>query len=92
VRTDYVLHSSRATLSLVANVTLRLDDTLLREARVLAAHRGTSVSRLVAEELERLVRQDKAYARAQRRALRRLGEAYQLDWTAPADRGELHER
>jgi hypothetical protein len=76
----------------VANVTLRLDDTLLREARVLAAHRGTSVSRLVAEELERLVRQDKAYARAQRRALRRLGEAYQLDWTAPADRGELHER
>jgi hypothetical protein len=74
------------------NVTLRLDSDLLQEARVLAARQGTSVSRLMAEHLEELVRKDRDYERAERRALARLDKGYDLGWTPPASRDELHER
>lgn len=74
------------------NVTLRVDAELLREAKVLAARKGSSVSRLMAEQLEDLVRKDRDYERAQRRALARLDQGFDLRWTPPASRGELHER
>lgn len=74
------------------NVTLSLDRDLLREARVLAARRGTSVSRFLSEQLEFLVRRDMAYENAMRRALKRLEKGYDLGWTPPASRDELHER
>jgi hypothetical protein len=75
-----------------ANVTLRLDADLLREARVLAARQGISVSRLLSGRLEQIVRRDKAYEAARRRALARLKKGYDLQWTPPASRDELHER
>jgi hypothetical protein len=52
-----------------ANITLRLDAELIREAKVLAAQRGSSVSRMLAEQLEELVRREKDYEAARRRAL-----------------------
>ena len=57
-----------------ANITLKIDSALLREARVLAAEEGRSVSALLAERLESLVRERKAFDRARRRALARLGK------------------
>lgn len=75
-----------------ANVTLRLDADLLREARLLAAAEGTSVSRLLAERLEELIRRRKAYESARRRALARLRQGFDLQWTPPRSRDELHER
>ena len=74
------------------NVTLKLDAGLLREAKVLAAKRNSSVSRLLADQLETLVRSERSYEAASRRALARLARGYDLGWTRPADRGELHER
>jgi hypothetical protein len=74
------------------NVTLRLDADLLREAKVLAARKGSSVSRLMTEQLEELVRKDREYERAQRRALARLDQGFDLRWSPPASRDELHER
>lgn len=46
------------------NLTVQLDDETLAKARVLAARRSTSVSKLVAQEIERLVGQDESYQRA----------------------------
>ncbi|MCH8334260.1 MAG: hypothetical protein IIC61_00015 [Proteobacteria bacterium] len=74
------------------NITIKVDAELAREARILAARRGTSLSRLVAEQLEMLVGGDQAYAAAKRRALRRLNHGYDLGWKRPASRDELHER
>ena len=74
------------------NVTLRVDDDLLREAKVLAAKRNSSVSRLLADLLETLIRSDRSYEAAKTRALARLSKGYDWGWTRPADRGELHER
>lgn len=75
-----------------ANVTLKLDQDLLQEARVLAARRGTSVSRLMAEHLASLVRNDAAYERARTRSLARLEKGFDLGWEKPGSRDELHDR
>ena len=75
-----------------ANVTLTIDADLLREARILAAEEGTSVSGLLRNRLEELVRRHKAYDAARRRALARLQKGYDLQWTPPRSRDELHER
>ena len=74
------------------NITVKVDAALAREARVLAARRGTSLSRLVAQQLETLVHDDQAYAAARRRALRRLKRGYDLEWAQPGDRAALHDR
>ena len=75
-----------------ANVTLTIDADLLREARILAAEEGTSVSGLLRDRLEELVRRHKDYDTARRRALSRLRTGYDLQWTPPRSRDELHER
>jgi plasmid stability protein len=51
-----------------ANLTVQLDEDVIRRARIVAAKRGTSVSALVARELDRLVGQDARYEEAWRRA------------------------
>ncbi len=74
------------------NVTLKVDADLLREARVIAAEEGRSVSALLTDRLEAAVRERKAYSRARRRALARLREGLDLRWAPPKSRDELHER
>ncbi len=83
-----VLHEE----TLKTNVTLKLDTDLLREARVIAAEEGRSVSALLTDRLEAIVRERKAFERARRRALARLREGIDLRWTPPRTRDELHER
>ena len=75
-----------------ANVTLKLDADLLREARILAAEEGSSISSLLSARLEQIVRERKGYAQAKRRALAQLREGFDLRWTPPHSRDELHER
>ena len=48
------------------NVTLRLDVDVLREARVVAAEEGRSMSALLSDRLEASVRERKAWARSKR--------------------------
>lgn len=79
-------------LRVKTNVTLKLDVNLLKEARVLAAEEGSSVSALLAEQLESLVQGRKAFDRARRRALARLHAGWDLGWAPPSARDELHER
>jgi hypothetical protein len=74
------------------NITLKVDSELAREARILAAKRGSSLSRLVSEELEQLVERDQTFERARKRALHRLKQGYDLAWRKPSSRDELHER
>lgn len=65
------------------NITLSLDSELLKSGRVLAAERGTSVSKLLASELERLVRGEQAYRKARKRALSILDRGLHLGGGRP---------
>lgn len=74
------------------NLTVQLDEATVKKARVLAARRSTSVSRLVAHEIERLVGADEAYQRAKSVALGHLSEGFHLGGGPLPDRSSLHER
>jgi hypothetical protein len=76
------------------NVTLSLPKDLLKEARLLAVERGTSLSGLLAEYLGRAVREDTRYEEAQKRIRQRLRRGFNLGTGGaklPA-RANLHER
>lgn len=86
---DPVVHSYTGAVK--RNVTVQLDDEVIRRAKVLAAKRGTSVSGLVGAELARLVAEDERYEDAWRRARKAMGDAVARGgrrW----EREELHDR
>ena len=76
----------------VRNITLTLDKETLREARVLAAQRGLSVSAFLKRELAGLVERQRGYAKARDAALRRLRRGQSLGGGKLASREELHDR
>lgn len=73
------------------NVTISLDDETARWARIEAAKRDTSVSRLVGELLRRHMHDTETYERAQRAYTRRASTAISADGTYPT-RDEVHSR
>jgi hypothetical protein len=75
-----------------ANITLKIEAELLREARILAAEEDTSISALLATQLEHVVRERRGYQQARRRAMARLQQGFDLHWTPPRSRDQLHER
>jgi len=74
------------------NLTVQLDETTIRKARILAARRSSSVSRLVADEITRLVSEDDLYASAQATAERQLAQGFHLGGGPLPDRASLHDR
>ncbi|MEE4609342.1 MAG: DUF6364 family protein [Desulfobacteraceae bacterium] len=73
------------------NITLSLDKTLIQKAKILAASRNTSISKMIADELTRLVETAQNYDRARCKALSFLETGFQLGGR-PADREALHDR
>ena len=76
------------------NITLSLPEEVLREAKVVAARRGTSVSALLAGALAELVERESGYATAKERSLAALGGGLDLGTRGKIrwGRDELHER
>jgi len=74
------------------NITLKLDSDLLRQVKILAAEDDTSISAMLTERLEQMVRERETFARARKRALARLRQGMNLQWTPAHSRDELHER
>ncbi len=76
------------------NVTITLPAPVIMRARHLAVEKGVSLSRLLSEVLEEMVRADDVCRRASQRIRRRLARGFDLGsrgraaWT----REELHER
>jgi hypothetical protein len=62
------LHEFRVIISSMKNVTITVEESALEWARIEAARRNSSVSRLVGEMLTEKMRQEDAYAQAMRKA------------------------
>ena len=60
------------------NLTLKLPSETVRQAKVVAAERGTSISALVAAKIEEIVGEDAAYQTARRRAFEWLASGWHL--------------
>jgi hypothetical protein len=74
------------------NVTISLSRHLLKKAKILAAQRETSISGLLAKEIEFLVGEEEAYDRAERQAMALLDKGFRMGGVIRAGRDELHER
>ncbi len=74
------------------NVTISLSRQVLKKARILAARCETSISGLLAQEVEFLVGQEEAYERAENQALALLDKGFHLGGVIRVSREQLHER
>lgn len=73
------------------NITLKLEKDLIRQARIVAAKRSTSVSALLSQELARIVQETEAFEKSKTAALFDLEKGFALGGK-PAERENLHER
>jgi hypothetical protein len=74
------------------NVTISLTRQTLQKVRVLAARRATSISGLLAEQVEALIGEDAAYERAHRQAMSLLEQGFHMGGVVRVSRDEWHER
>lgn len=74
------------------NITVQLDEDLIREAKILAAKRSTSLSQLLADEIARAAEGHRAREAARQRAVALMREGFSMGGPPYADREELHDR
>jgi hypothetical protein len=74
------------------NITISLSRQVLKKAKVLAARRETSISGLIAKQIEFLVGEEDEYVLAERQAIALLDKAFHLGGIIRARREELHDR
>ena len=84
-------HEFRVNICSIKNVTITVEESALEWARIEAAKRNSSVSRLVGEILAEKMRQEDAYAQAMRGWLGKERQ-WRSDGAAYPDREQTYER
>lgn len=74
------------------NLTISLNPQVIQKARIIAVKRSTSISGLVAQQIEALVSDDEAYEQAHKEALALMKRGFHLGGGPYASRDELHDR
>lgn len=74
------------------NITVALDKETIRKAKVVAAQRSTSVSRFLADEIERIVADHDRYEDAKSAAIAELRRGYDLGGGPLPRRDAVHDR
>jgi hypothetical protein len=74
------------------NLTVRLSPLIVQKAKVLAARQHTSISSLLAAQIEALVNADEAYESAHRAAKDLMNRGFHLGGFQSVARDQLHER
>jgi hypothetical protein len=74
------------------NVTITLEEEVARWARVWAAERGTSVSRILGETLKEKMQKESSYGRSQASYFSRQAKPLKSRKQAYSKREELYER
>jgi hypothetical protein len=74
------------------NLTVSLSTETIQKAKILAAKRSTSISGLLAAQIEALVGAEEAYENARRAALALMDRGFHMGGIRAVSREELHER
>lgn len=78
--------------SLKQNITISLDKDLVLIGKVIAAKQGTSLNRMLRQELERIIRNARQYDMAKQKAITAMREGFHSGMDRYPSRDELHER
>jgi len=73
-------------------ITLSIDKEIIKNAKVLAAQRQTSISRMLSEELQKLIEDSEEYERSKKQALNNIITGFHMGGNITVSREELHER
>jgi hypothetical protein len=74
------------------NITLSIEKEVLKKAKLMAAKKETSVTKLLTEQLTKMVSEDEQYDLAKKRALTILKKGFHLGGCIMAEWEGLHER
>ena len=74
------------------NITLALDQEILKAARAFAAQRGTSISAMLADDLRIKIEQQMHYEQSKQIAFAMLNQAFALGGQGVMNRESLHDR
>ena len=74
------------------NITLSIEKELLKKAKLMAAKKETSVTKLLTDQLNKMISEDDEYESAKKRALANLRKGFHFGGHTPCRREELHER
>ena len=74
------------------NITVQLDQTVIKEAKVIAAKRSTSLSKFLADEITKIAAQESTYDNDKKLAIMRLENGYSLGGDKLLKREELYTR
>ena len=74
------------------NLTISLDRQTIQKAKIIAAHRSTSISDLLTRQIEILVGEEGYYEQAKRQAMTLLDQGFHLGGVLRVSREKLHER
>lgn len=73
------------------NITLKIDETILRQCRYAAIKENKSLSKWVADSISRTVSKKRQYNMARKSALKRLNKGFNLTGL-PLRRDDIYER
>ena len=74
------------------NITVQLDKSVIKDAKVIAAKRSTSLSKFLADEIKKIASQESTYDKDKTLALARLSKGYSLGGAKLPNRTELYTR
>lgn len=74
------------------NITISLDKDLIQTGRVIAAQRGTSLNRMLRQELERIIGNVRQYDMAKQNSIAAMKAGFHSGMDCYPSRDELHER
>lgn len=74
------------------NITVQLEKTVIKDAKVIAARQSTSLSKLLADEIRKIASQESTYDNDKKLAIKRLQKGYSLGGSKLPKREELYTR
>lgn len=75
------------------NITISIEESLAKEAKVLAARKDTSISQLLADKLKEIVNREKEIINAKKSFFHITRKSYKLNYSARKfKRDDLYER
>lgn len=74
------------------NITLSLPKNMLQKVKILAVQRHSSVSKLLTQAIEKILREETAYEESHKRQVDLMKRGFDMAFRKPASRDELHER
>ena len=74
------------------NITLSIEKELLKKAKLMAAKKETSVTKLLTDQLNKMISEEDEYESSKKRALANLKKGFHLGGQILCPREELHER